>query len=234
MLAQDHGLRVLLVDSDPQSSLTSPCGVGGAEGRSLAEVLGGAEPGTLALADIVRDIAPGLALAPSDIALARCELALATRLGRESVLKRALATVAGQYDAVLIDTPPSLGLLTIGALVAAEAVLIPVVPEILGLRGLRLFLGALDQVRQAINPELQTLGIVVTFLDTRLRHHGDAVATMRAAGLPVLDVTIGRSVRVAEAAVVGQSVVTFAPRNKRALEFRALGKVVNRWLKAQR
>ncbi len=228
-LSRDHGRRVLLVDTDPQASLSGACGIGDASGRSLAEVLGSTAPGTLTLRDIVRDLGDGLALAPADIALAAAELGLVARMGRENVLGRALRDLGG-YDLAIVDCPPSLGLLTVNALACAHGVLIPTQPEIMALRGLALFLDSLAQVRSALNPGLETVGVVATFYASRLLHHRDALATMRDGGLPVLDVTIGRSVRVAESAVNGETVLTYDPRNKRAAELRALGEVIDRWL----
>lgn len=224
------GRRVLMVDTDPQSSLTGACGVKDASGRSLAEVLGGAQPGHLQLGDILVTLDDTLTLAPSDIALATVELALTSRMGREVVLKKALATVAGDFDVCLIDTPPSLGLLTVNALTAADAVLIPTQPQIVDLRGLALFMGTLSTVQEALNPGLQVLGILPTFFDSRLVHHQEAIEAMQRGALPLLDVTIGRSVRVAESAANGETVLTYDPSNKRAAEYRALGKAVERWL----
>lgn len=222
--------RVLLVDVDPQSSLTLACGVRDAEGRSLAEVMGGASPGTLALRDIIRPLGERLALAPADIALAATELGLTARLGRENVLKRALATVATEWDVCLIDCPPSLSLLTVNALNAADGVLIPTQPAIQDMRALRLFLDSVERIRENLNPNLKVIGILVTFYDRRLTHHRDAVDVMERAGLPLLPVRVGRSVRVQEAAAVGESVVTYEPRNPQAQAYRDLAKEVERWL----
>ena len=226
----DLGRRVLMVDCDPQASLSGACGVLDAEGQSLAEVIGGTLPGSVAMADVLQDLGGGLRLCPSDLALAGSELGLTSRMGREAVIARALAGVAGDYDVCLLDCPPSLGLLTIGALTAAEAVLIPTQAEIMALRGLRLFLQSVDQVRTALNPGLQVLGVLVTFYDGRLVHHRQGLEAMQAGGLPVLPVQIGRSVRVAEAAALGQSVVTFERRNPQAEAYRELGGVVDAWL----
>jgi len=225
----DAGRRVLMVDADPQASLTLACGLEGAAGKSLAEVIGGAGPGTLELARILRELGAGLYLAPSDIALAQSELGLISRMGRENALKRVLAPVGG-FDVCLIDCPPSLGLLTVNALTAAQAVLVPTGAGIQDLRGLRLFLSTLEQVREALNPDLQTLGIVVTFYDARLTHHREALTVLQGSGLPLLPVTIGRSVRVQEAAAGGQSVVSYAPENPQAAAYRELAKVVDAWL----
>lgn len=233
-LAREHGRRVILVDCDPQASLTYACGVQEAAGRSLAEVLGGAQAGTLALGAILCDLGGGLWLAPGDIALAGVELGLVQRIGREAVLRRALGTLGGRYDLAILDCPPSLSLLTVNALAAADAVLIPTQAEIVALRGLRLFLDTLAQVRDALNPELATLGILPTFVDGRLVHHREALEMMRTGGLPLLDVTIGRSVRVAEAAGSGQTVLEYDAHNPRAAEYRALGEVVEKWLAGNR
>jgi len=229
-----EGLRTLLVDCDPQASLTAACGIGEAAGRSLADVLGGAAPGPLGLGPVVRPLGDRLALVPSDISLANAELGLAARLGRETVLRRALAPVAGDYDAVVLDCAPSLGVLTVNALTAAQGVLIPTLAEAMALRGLRLFLASLDQVRDALNPELRIIGVLVTFFDPRLIHHRDALAAMQAGGLPLLPVTVGRSVKVAEAAGLGESIITYAASNPQARAYRELGKVIEQWLKGER
>ena len=233
-LASEYERRVLLCDLDPQASLTGATGVGDAGGESLAEVIDGAQAGKLALGEVIRPLGDRLALAPGDIALASCELGLVARMGRESVLKRALATVAPAYDVAILDCPPSLGLLTVNALNAAHGVLIPTQAEVQGLRGLALFWQSLATVREALNPELEVIGVVPTFYDGRLIHHREALDAMRAGGMPTLDVTIGRSVRVAESAAVGESVVTFDPSGKRTAELRALTEVVLEWLEEKR
>lgn len=222
--------RVLLVDTDPQASLSAACGVRDAAGHSLAEVLGGAEPGTLPLRDAIRPITDTLALVPADIALATTELALVSRMGRENALRRALTTLRG-YDVCVIDCPPSLSLLTVNALAAADGVLVPTMPQAADLRGLGLFLATVSQLREQVNPGLELLGVLVTCLDARLLHHQEALDALRGAGLPLFDTTIGRSVRVAEAAGAGESVITFEPHNPRALEYRALAQQeVATWL----
>ena len=188
----------------------------------------------MALADVIQPLGERLDLVPGDIALSSCELGLVARMGRESVLKRALATVARSYDVAILDCPPSLGLLTVNALNAADGVLIPTIPEIQALRGLALFWQSLQTVREALNPELHVIGIVPTFYDGRLIHHREALEALQAGGLPVLDVAIGRSVRVAESAAIGESVITYDPSNKRSGELRELGEVIQRWLNGER
>jgi chromosome partitioning protein len=221
------GLRVLLVDADPQGSLTGACGLDDVAGRNLADVLG---PARLPMTSALVELAPGLDLAPADIALAGVELELVSRLGRETVLKKALASVASHYDLAILDCPPSLGLLTVGALVAADAVLIPTLPSGLDLRGLALFLRSLEAIRE-LNPALEILGVLITQFDGRLTVHRQALEAMQAAGLPLLDVMIGRSVRVAQAAGEGKTIGELAPGNPQAAAYKQLSEVVYLWLK---
>ena len=224
------GRRVLMIDADPQATLTQAAGIADAEGRSLAEVIGGIQPGTLALADILRPIADGLTLAPSDIVLAVSELGLGQRMGADYVIRRALKGAAGRFDVCLIDCPPTLGRLTVAALTAADGVLVPTQPEAAAIRGVSAFLDSIGRVRAELNPGLELLGVVVTMYDSRLNHHRAAVDGMRAGGVPLMQSVIGRSVRVAEAALAGQSVVTFEPNGQRAAEYVALAGEVGVWL----
>jgi len=227
----DRGRRVLLVDIDPQSSLTGSAGIENQDGRSLAEVLGtGAEPGKVPLTEVIQPLADRLDIAPSSLTLAVTELSLVTRMGRENALKKALHLVSEKYDVVLIDCPPSLGLLTVNALTAAHATLIPTQPQAVDLRGLKLFLDTLERIREELNANLETLGILPTFFDRRLTHHNEAIKAMREANLPILSTHIGRSVRVAEAAATGQSVVTYDAKNIQSEAYRSLGAEVEQWL----
>lgn len=220
------GRRVLLADLDPQSSLTGATGHRGAN-PTLADVLGGATPGRVPLQKCVIHLQHNLDLAPSSLDLAATELGLISRMGRENALIKALSTVHRHYDIVLIDCPPSLGLLTINALTAANYVLIPTQPAAVDLAGLSLFLETVERVRDDLNPELGVLGIVATFYDARLKHHKEAIAAMQRANLPLLPVTIGRSVRVQEAASEGRSVIAHSPHNQRASEYKALAELID-------
>ena len=229
VLASDHGQRVLMIDADPQASLTGACGMAGAA-YSLADVLGGTQHGKLELKDIIKQVDNNLDLAPADIALAPSELGLVTRLNRETILARALAKVSKNYDVCLIDCPPSLSLLTVNAIAAADAVLIPTQPSGVDLRGLALFMSTLEAIQGDLSPDLELIGIVVTFYDGRLNTHQAAMEAMKAAARPVLEPTIGRSVRVAEAAADGETVLTFEPRNPRADEYRQLSEIIYQWI----
>ncbi len=225
--------RVLLVDIDPQSSLTAAADVD-APRESMAEVMGNSDPGTLPLTSILVDVSEVdgqiLHLAPSDIKLSLNERGIYQRLGRENILQKALATVNGRYDVCLIDCPPSLSILTINALRAAHGVIIPTQPQISDLRGLKLFLDTVDAIREEINPDLKIAGIVVTFYDGRTIHHKDAVETLHARGFPIFDTMIGRSIRVAEAPAAGESITTYDPENKQAMNYNQLAQEVSAWL----
>jgi chromosome partitioning protein len=219
----ERGRSVLLVDLDPQSSLTIALGVQAA-GNSMYEVMGSTEPGTKSLREIVQQISPRFFLAPSDIALSRSEAGLMIRMGRETVLKKVLANVRSDY--VLIDCLPSLGILTINALVASNEVIIPTIAEYLALRGIALFYQTLTEVRN-LNPDLRVLGILPTFYDGRLVHARDVLGAMREKGLPVLDLPVGRSVRFAEASLAGESVLTYAHDIPGADAYRKLAEMID-------
>lgn len=219
------GRRVLLVDLDPQSSLTLAT-VGDCNGRSLADVLGGSQPGRLGIKQVIRPISPGLDLVPADIALSNSELGLTARMGRELVLKKVLASLTG-YDAVLIDCGPSLALLTVNGLAAAHAVMIPTLPAALDLRGLRLFLESLESIRAELNPSLETLGVLICQYDSRLTLHKQAVESMQAGGLPLFPVFIGKSIKAAESAGAGQP-ISGGPL---AGQYKQLAEEIDKWLR---
>ena len=224
-----RGRRVLLVDLDPQAALTAAAGID-AVAQSLAEVIGGALPGRARLAEVIRPIAEGLDLAPSDQSLAVSELGLVGRLGRERVIARAVAEVAGAYDLILFDLPPSLGLLAVAGLVAAAGVLVPTAARALDLRAVRAYLATVDAIRVELNPGLRVIGIVPTFYDGRRRHDAEALEVMRAGGLPVWEPVPG-SVKVAEAAAAGVDAIGYAgPGNPAAAALQGVAAEVDRWL----
>lgn len=232
-LLAENGRRVLLVDIDPQASLTGAFGIEDTE-RNLAGVLGGAEEGHLAMVDAIRTVGERLDIIPSDISLAAAELGMIGRVGRENVLKRSLAPLRGRYDVILIDCPPSLAILTINALNASAGVLIPTQPQAADLRGLKLFLQTLDALRRGLDrDDLDTIGIVPTFYDGRLVHHRDAIEAMARGRLHVLT-PIGRTVKFAEAVAACRPLHQYEPGNVQVDALKKLTGEVESWLRNRR
>ena len=224
--------RVLLVDLDPQSSLTQGLGIDAA-GASLAEVIGGAVRGHMAMSEIIRPISSGLDLAPSDLALAAAELGLSQRIGRESVLTKALALLTG-YDLAIIDCPPSLGLLTLNGLTASAGVIVPSLPSAADLRGVRLFLGTLETMQaEGLNPDLQLLGVILTQFDGRTLAHNQALDVLRAGGLQVIGI-IPRGVKVQEAGAAMQTLIDYDPQGKPTAAYYQAAESVMKWLNKNR
>ena len=219
----ERGRRVLLIDLDPQMSLTISLGVTDTEARSLADVIGGATEGTTPIADVIRDMGAGLQLAPADLSMAANELGLTQRDRREYILADQLRSVRNT-DYILIDCPPALSLLTINALAAADEVLIPFTPEYLGLRGLALFMGTIERARR-INRGLHVAGCV-PMLVGHTKEHAQIIEAI-GQRWPLAPVSIGRSIRVAEAARSGDSVLTYDPHGQAAEAFRELAKWID-------
>lgn len=221
------GRKVLLIDIDPQASLSHMLGIDD-PGASIADVIGGATRGTMAIQQIIKPISPGLDLAPADINLSACELGLTQRLGREAVLKQALQSLQG-YDLAIIDCPPSLGLLTLNGLIAARGVIVPTLPAAADLRGVKLFLDTLESIRD-LNPALELLGVLIVQYDPRLIAHNQALGTIQGAGLQVIGI-IPRSVRAQEAAAARQPITQFDPAGKVSEAYKLFTKGIIKWLK---
>lgn len=221
------GRRVLLIDLDPQASLTQSLGITAA-GRSLANAIGGAQAGKMTLAQVIQPLRDNLAILPSDIELADCELGLTQRWGREAVLKTALAKLTG-YDLAIIDCPPSLGLLTLNGLVAAGGVIVPTLPAASDLRGVVLFLKTVDRIKENLNPDLELLGVLVTQFQAHVLTHNEALTALQAAGLRILAI-IPRGVKVAEAAKALKPITEHDPKGKPTQAYIQLLDEVQKWL----
>ena len=219
---KEKGHTVLLIDLDPQGNLTMSQGWNPDEiERSMFDVL----VHKLPIEEIVRVAEVDVAV--SSIDLAGAELALSSMIGRERALEKALVSVKPQYDYILIDTPPSLGLLTINALVASNGVIVPVQCEYLSLRGLVQLENTLSMIRENLNPEVGIEGILPTMYDNRTLHSREAVDILKENfGDLVFNTKIRKTIRYAEAPVKGQSVLGYDPGGDAAGLYRDLAKEV--------
>jgi len=218
----EQGHKVLLIDLDPQGNLTMSQGLNpDVIERSMFDVLVHKVP----IQDVIEKREVDIAV--SSIDLAGAELALSSMIGRERALDKALLPVREDYDYILIDTPPSLGLLTINALVASDGVIVPVQCEYLSLRGLVQLENTLTMIRENLNPKVAIQGILPTMYDKRLLHSKEAVEILRENfGDLVLNTKIRKTVRYAEAPVKGQSVLKYDPSGEAASMYRDLAKEV--------
>jgi chromosome partitioning protein len=218
----ESGHRVLAVDLDPQGNLTMSQGIDpDTVERSLYHVLVDKVP----LKEIIQHREIDIAVASID--LAGAEIAMSTQIGRERSLQKALAQVADDYDYVCIDTPPSLGLLTINALTAADKVIVPVQCEYLSMRGLVQLQNTLEMIRENLNPDVQIEGILPTMLDTRTIHAKEAVEILEENfGELVFKSRIRKAIKFAEAPVKGSSVLKYDPQSNAAQCYRDLAEEV--------
>ena len=218
----EQDLKVLLVDLDPQGNLTMSQGLNpDTIERSMFDVL----VHRLPIQEVIHHTEVDLAVSSLD--LAGAELALSSKIGRERALEKAIGEVRDGYDFVLIDTPPSLGLLTINALVASNGVIVPVQCEYLSLRGLVQLENTLSMIRENLNPDVGIEGILPTMYDSRTLHAREAVEILQENfGDLVFDTKIRKTVRYAEAPVKGTSVLKYDPSGSAAEAYRELAKEV--------
>jgi chromosome partitioning protein len=220
------GQRVLIVDIDPQANATSSLGIDkhGVKGGTYEALLGGSPAAALVLLN------PRLKLSilPSSPSLAGAEVELVNELGRESKLKQSLAPLVERYDYILIDCPPSLGLLTVNGLIAAQdGVLIPVQCEYLALEGLGELTRTIQRVRSALFPTLKVRGVILTMFDIRTNLSGDVVSEVQKFfPKQVFETIIPRSVRLAEAPSYGLPVSAYAPESTAAKAYEMLAREV--------
>ena len=219
LAAEDH--KTLLIDLDPQANATSGCEAGSdsLEG-SVYEVLLGHAP----LAGVVCSVAlPCLDLVPSHINLAGAEVEMAAVLGREKKLAEALEDVRDDYEFILVDCPPSLGLLTVNALTAADSVLIPVQCEYYALEGLSKLLNSIQLVQRYLNPSLEVEGVLLTMYDERLQLSKRVAADVKSYfGDKVYKSVIKRNISLAAAPSFGKPIILYEPRSTGADNYRSL------------
>jgi chromosome partitioning protein len=212
------GQKVLVVDLDPQACLTFSLGVDPEDLEvSVSHVLTqGADA-----AEVILPTEEGIDLLPATIELAGAEASLLTRTGRELTLRMSLEDVAAGYDWVFLDSPPSLGVLTVNALTASREVLIPLQCETLSHRGVGQLLDTIHDVRRLLNPRLRILGVLPTLYDSRTNHAKAVLADIEQRyELPILMPPIPKSVRFAEAPAVGRSILATSRRSKGAQAYR--------------
>ncbi|SHG64350.1 chromosome partitioning protein [Streptoalloteichus hindustanus] len=222
----EYGRRVLLVDFDPQGALSVGLGIQPHQlDRTIYNVL--MERGTAVEDVVLRTGVDHMDLLPSNIDLSAAEVQLVAEVGREQTLSRVLRSVIGQYDYVLVDCQPSLGLLTVNALAAADGVLIPLECEFFSLRGVALLIDTIEKVRERLNPKLEITGILATMYDPRTLHSREVMArVVEAFGDVVFDTVINRTVRFPETTVAGEPITRWAPRSAGAEAYRQLAREV--------
>lgn len=230
-LAGTPGKRVLLIDLDPQANATrAVLKKEPTEGQPTIRSLfspGETEP-SLTKSAISTSVL-GMDIVPSDLRLSEAEFQIASRRGREHVLREALRTITAQYDYIIIDCPPSLGLLSLNGLVAAEYVVIPCETQYLSIRGIRQVIEIIECVRETLNPQIQILGVFPTKYFILSKANTEALEYLRAnAKVHVFDAVLPRDVRAEEAPSHGVPVVAYAPDSRAA---RALGLLTSEVLK---
>jgi chromosome partitioning protein len=218
----EQGHRVLCVDMDPQGNLTMSQGI---DPDTLEQSMFDVLVHDLSIKEVIKRREIDVACASID--LAGAEIAMSTKIGRERSLLKALRAVDEDYDWVFVDTPPSLGLLTVNALTAADQVIVPVQCEYLSMRGLLQLQNTLSMIRENLNPDVQIAGILPTMVDTRTLHAKEALEILEENfGDRVFGARIRKTVRFAEAPVKGMSVLKYDPKGTAADAYRQLAKEV--------
>jgi chromosome partitioning protein len=222
----EYGRRVLLVDFDPQGALSVGLGVNPMElDRTIYNAL--MERDVTADDILLKTNIAGMDLLPSNIDLSAAEVQLVGEVAREQTLKRILVPVLADYDVVLIDCQPSLGLLTINALTASDGVIIPLECEFFSLRGVALLIQTIDKVKERLNPHLELEGILATMYDRRTVHGREVLTrVVEAFGEKVFHTVINRTIRFPETTVAGEPITTFAPTSLGATSYRDLAREV--------
>ena len=220
----EYGRRVLLVDFDPQGALSVGLGVNAqAAEHSVYTLL--MDRRVDARAVVAPTDFPGVDVLPANIDLSAAEVQLVNEVAREQALARALRAVVDDYDVVLVDCQPSLGLLTVNALTAAHGVVIPLECEFFALRGVALLVETIEKVQDRLNPGLGIDGILATMYDGRTLHSREVVArVVEAFGPRVFETVIGRTVKFPDATVAAEPITTYAPQHSGAQAYRQLAR----------
>ena len=222
----EFGRRVLIVDFDPQGALSVGLGIPAHQlERTIYNVI--IERSVSAADAVIRTGVENMDLLPSNIDLSAAEVQLVAEVGREHTLVRALRPLVDHYDYILIDCQPSLGLLTVNALAAADGVLIPLECEFFSLRGVALLIDTIEKVRERLNPKLEITGILATMFDPRTLHSREVIArVVERFDDIVFDSVINRTVRFPETTVAGAPITVWAPRSAGAKAYRQLAREV--------
>ena len=220
-----EGQRVLVVDLDPQGNATTGLGV---DKRSLHGTVYQCLREATSLAPVIHATSvEGLHLAPTTVDLAGAEIELVSEFARETRLRSCLEGVLGDYDYVFLDSPPSLGLLTVNCLPAADSVLVPIQCEYYALEGLSQLQHTLGLIRRMLNPRLEVFGVVLTMYDARTRLSAEVADEVRRHfGERVFESVIPRSVKLSEAPISGTPIISYAPENRGAVAYQALAREV--------
>ncbi|MBI5160202.1 MAG: ParA family protein [Micrococcales bacterium] len=218
-----YGRRVLAIDFDPQGALSAGLGVDTHEATTIYELLLGSSKDVAGA--IVSTATPGLDVIPANIDLSAAEVHLVNEVAREQILARVLRHVSDDYDVILIDCQPSLGLLTVNALTSAHGVLIPLECEYFALRGVALLIETIEKVRERLNPAITLDGILPTMYDARTLHAREVMQrVVEAFGDRVLETAISRTVKFPDASVASLPITSFAPEHPAAEAYRRLAR----------
>ena len=221
-LAQ-YGRRVLAVDFDPQGALSAGLGIATHDVPTIYDLLLDTKRDPHEV--IVQTSTPGLDVLPANIDLSAAEVHLVNEVARETILSRVLRKVSGEYDVILVDCQPSLGLLTVNALTASHGVLIPLECEFFALRGVALLIETIDKVRDRLNPAIELDGVLATMYDPRTLHSREVLErVVEAFGDDVLETVIGRTVKFPDASVSGVPITQFAPEHAAAQAYLRLAR----------
>ncbi|MFC6355967.1 ParA family protein [Luethyella okanaganae] len=219
----EYGRRVLAVDFDPQGALSAGLGVPTHDVTTIYDLL--LSRSKIPAEAIQQTNVPGLDVIPANIDLSAAEVHLVNEVAREQILAGVLRKVSADYDVILIDCQPSLGLLTVNALTASHGVLIPLECEFFALRGVALLIETIDKVRDRLNPAIELDGILATMYDSRTLHSREVLErVVDAFGDKVLETVIGRTVKFPDASVAGTPITQFAPEHQAARAYRQLAR----------